>query len=75
MIRPEYGTLLSGYLNITDEELRKALTGVWERRRQLKAVGDSQGPAEGGHFISHTTRQIVRHLSVGDYPRSRGISN
>ena len=29
------------YLNITDEELRKALTGVWERRRQLKAVGQS----------------------------------
>jgi hypothetical protein len=28
------------YLNITDEELRKALTGVWERRRQLKAVGE-----------------------------------
>ena len=27
------------YLNITDEELRKVLTGVWERRRQLKAVG------------------------------------
>jgi len=27
------------YLNIRDEELRKALTGVWERRRQLKAVG------------------------------------
>jgi integrase len=28
------------YLNITDEELRRALTGVWERRRQqLKAVG------------------------------------
>jgi integrase len=27
------------YLNVTDEELRKALTGVWERRRQLKAVG------------------------------------
>jgi integrase/recombinase XerD len=26
------------YLNITDEELRKVLTGVWERRRQLKAV-------------------------------------
>jgi len=26
------------YLNITDEELRKALTGVWERRRQLRAV-------------------------------------
>ena len=31
------------YLNITDEELRKALTGVWERRRQLKAVGRVAG--------------------------------
>jgi integrase len=31
------------YLNITDEELRKVLTGVWERRRQLKAVGTSAG--------------------------------
>jgi site-specific recombinase XerD len=29
------------YLNITDEELRKAMTGVWEHRRQLKAVGQS----------------------------------
>jgi site-specific recombinase XerD len=27
------------YLNITDEELRKAMTGAWERRRQLRAVG------------------------------------
>jgi integrase len=27
------------YLNITDEELRKSMTGVWERRRQLRAVG------------------------------------
>jgi integrase len=26
------------YLNITDEELRKALTGVWERRRLLNSV-------------------------------------
>ena len=26
------------YLNITDEELRKAVTGVWERRRQLVAI-------------------------------------
>lgn len=24
------------YLNITDEELRRAMTGVWERRRQLR---------------------------------------
>jgi hypothetical protein len=31
------------YLHITDEELRKAMTGVWERRRQLRAVG--QWPA------------------------------
>jgi integrase len=28
------------YLNITDEELRKAMTGAWERRRQLRAVGE-----------------------------------
>ncbi len=27
------------YLNITDEELRKSMTGMWERRRQLRAVG------------------------------------
>ena len=34
------------YLNITDEELRKALTGVWERRRQLKAVGERRPNAD-----------------------------
>jgi hypothetical protein len=36
------------YLNITDEELRRAMTGVWERRRQLRlAVGSSRPePAE-----------------------------
>jgi site-specific recombinase XerD len=28
------------YLKITGEELRKALTGVWERRRQFRAVGE-----------------------------------
>jgi hypothetical protein len=26
------------HLNITDEELRKAMSGVWERRRQLRAL-------------------------------------
>jgi site-specific recombinase XerC len=41
------------YLNITDEELRKTMTGVWERRRQLRAVSSSRprqgygGPREG----------------------------
>jgi len=29
------------YLNITDEELRRSMTGVWERPRQLTAVGQS----------------------------------
>jgi integrase len=29
------------YLNITDEELRRALTGVWERRRQLHSIAPS----------------------------------
>ena len=30
------------YLNITDEEVRKAMTGVWERRRQprVRAAGE-----------------------------------
>jgi len=37
--RVSQGSLLTQrYLNITDEELRKAMTGVWERRRQLRAV-------------------------------------
>ncbi|HVL67450.1 MAG TPA: hypothetical protein VM364_09325 [Vicinamibacterales bacterium] len=30
------------YLNITDEELRKAMTGGWERRRELKGGGQIQ---------------------------------
>ena len=34
------------YLNITDEELRRALTGVWERRRQLKAVSEANANAD-----------------------------
>jgi hypothetical protein len=55
------------YLNITDEELRKALTGVWERRRQLKAVGESPTPHHSG------PPRIVRHLSVGAFFRSRPI--
>lgn len=37
------------YLNITDEELRKAMTGVWERRRRLWLSSHSSRPepAEG----------------------------
>ena len=31
------------YLNITDGELRKALTGVWERRRLLNSVPPKAG--------------------------------
>ena len=30
------------YLNITDEELRKPMAGVWERRRQLRAVSQQE---------------------------------
>ena len=37
------------YLNITDEELRKALTGVWERRRQLHPI--AQGPRAGDRGV------------------------
>ena len=37
------------YLNITDEELRKAMTGVWERRRQLRlsTSASRREPVEG----------------------------
>ena len=31
------------YLDITDEELRKALTGVWERLRLLNSVPPKAG--------------------------------
>lgn len=34
------------YLNITDEELRKALTGVWERRRLLNGIQKPDGAKE-----------------------------
>jgi site-specific recombinase XerD len=36
------------YLNITDEELRKSLTGVWERRRQLRLAGQPSRPEATG---------------------------
>lgn len=36
------------YLNITDEEMRRALNGVWERRRQLRLEATSkEEPVEG----------------------------
>jgi integrase len=34
------------YLNITDEELRQAMTGVWERRRQLRLSTRSSTSSE-----------------------------
>jgi hypothetical protein len=49
------------YLNIADEELRKAITGVWERRRQLKAS------------VSSEPRRIVRHLSVAAENRESDV--
>ena len=36
------------YLNITDEELRKSMTGVWERRRQLRLAGQPSRPEATG---------------------------
>ncbi len=29
------------YLNVTDEEMRKVLAGMWERRRQIQPVAQS----------------------------------
>ena len=56
------------YLNITDEELRKALTGVWERRRQLKAVGVKNRGLRARTTVEPP--QIVSHLSVGNDRRT-----
>jgi hypothetical protein len=65
------------YLNITDEELRRAMTGVWERRRQLRlAVGlevdpslperrlPASSPRGEHHGRPHQPRRIVSQLSV-----------
>ncbi len=41
------------YLNITDEELRKAMTGVWERRRQLRLSTNTSRSEQGeGQAVS-----------------------
>lgn len=40
------------YLNITDEEMRKALNGVWERRRQLRlSTSSSQNESVEGRAV------------------------
>jgi len=40
------------YLNITDEEMRKALNGVWERRRQLRlSTSSSQNESREGQAV------------------------
>ena len=40
------------YLNITDEEMRKALNGVWERRRQLRlSMSSSQTESVEGRAV------------------------
>jgi hypothetical protein len=45
------------YLNITDEELRKSMTGVWERRRQLKAVGQQRAATDCPPFVSRARKR------------------
>jgi Phage integrase family len=61
------------YLNITGEELRKALTGVWERRRQLKAVGTGRQAIDAravGHWrqpdmtVSHGKLSVICQSSL-----------
>jgi hypothetical protein len=42
--RPRRHQQTQRYLNITDEELRRAMTGVWERRRQLRLSASSGRP-------------------------------
>jgi hypothetical protein len=47
------------YLNISNEEPRKSLTGVWERRRQLRLAGQLSRPEAEG------TRRATRSLRRG----------
>jgi len=55
-IEPRSGGLVQArYLNITDEELRKAMTGVWERRRQLRLSARSSN--ESGSTESRAVNQ------------------
>src|SRR5262249_1126494 len=57
------------YLNITDEELRKAMTGVWECRRQLRG-----GPVEIP-VSEHERLPIVthRHPRIESVARPTGL--
>jgi hypothetical protein len=68
------------YLNITDEELRKAMTGVWERRRQLRSrdpqaalcfrTGRRRSPTAGGIKTQKSTRTPYQSKDGGHHVRS-----
>jgi hypothetical protein len=45
------------YLNITDEEMRKALNGVWERRRQLRLEASNEKRSKGGQLANSGHRR------------------
>ena len=48
------------YLNITDEEPRKSVTGVWERRRQLRLAGQTSRSEATGEQRSVNRRVRLR---------------
>jgi integrase len=54
------------YLNITDEELRKALTGVWERRRQLHRIAQSPRAEDLGLKAVGESRPNADDKAVGE---------
>ncbi len=60
------------YLNITDEELRKALTGVWERRRQLLAVSQEVRAAARPRVLASV--DAGEGIESGSTPRDAGRS-
>jgi hypothetical protein len=51
------------YLNITDEEVRKALTGVWERRRQLKVIDQVRLKPDTTYAVGEQTRSEKKSSS------------
>ena len=66
---PDLLELCAGYLNTTDEEMRRALNGVWERRRQLRLETTSNEGTNCQSFVSRRHRSRKRQLQICGIPQ------
>ena len=60
------------YLNITDEELGKALTGVWERRQQLGVLERQAATDRPSLAVGHQQRRRASAASEATRTEARG---